>query len=353
MTKSQSWDDTPYSHEDHQRDQHLNKRPKTLSWDQHHAVPQLNSIEHQQNSTDTKGNDSIPDTKGNQSLNKYAQYLTASKSNVGIKVVKIPQQITRLHTTDINDHSLRKSNSVKDEFHGQSRQTNIKTTIIPNTKIPTKPAMERNNNTVLPITEPMKLYASIKPQRSNKTNANIVSNLATVKLYGNNSIKKTSQKPVTIKKESFQRSVSLKKESDSGFIPNHSNPSENVSNTATFTISDTEIPKIGIVSKSKTQKLKRVIEHPLSVEQQHILNKILVEKKSIFFTGKAGTGKSFLLRSIIHKAKSLFKEDEIAVTGIISRLIYSIATTGLAGYNIGGSTLHSFAGIGIANRINN
>ena len=69
---------------------------------------------------------------------------------------------------------------------------------------------------------------------------------------------------------------------------------------------------------------------------------MVVEKqKSVFFTGSAGTGKSVLLREIIASLrKKHFKEpDRVAIT----------ASTGLAACNIGGVTLHSFAGIGIGN----
>ena len=54
--------------------------------------------------------------------------------------------------------------------------------------------------------------------------------------------------------------------------------------------------------------------------------------KNTFFTGSAGTGKSFLLRKII----STCAPDGLVVT----------ASTGVAACLIGGVTLHSFAGVG-------
>ncbi|KAG2345305.1 hypothetical protein BDR05DRAFT_130881 [Suillus weaverae] len=72
----------------------------------------------------------------------------------------------------------------------------------------------------------------------------------------------------------------------------------------------------------------------LSEEQQRVLR--LVESgKNIFFTGPAGTGKSVLLRAIIDLLRRKF--GGIAIT----------APTGIAGMNIGGSTIHSWAGIGL------
>ena len=77
----------------------------------------------------------------------------------------------------------------------------------------------------------------------------------------------------------------------------------------------------------------------LSEEQTSVLNLVAEQKKSVFFTGSAGTGKSVLLREIIKVLRAKYKKesDRVAVT----------ASTGLAACNVGGVTLHSFAGIGL------
>lgn len=77
----------------------------------------------------------------------------------------------------------------------------------------------------------------------------------------------------------------------------------------------------------------------LSDEQTSVLNLVAEQKKSVFFTGSAGTGKSVLLREIIKvlRVKYIREPDRVAVT----------ASTGLAACNVGGVTLHSFAGIGL------
>lgn len=76
----------------------------------------------------------------------------------------------------------------------------------------------------------------------------------------------------------------------------------------------------------------------LSEEQQHVLQLVL-QGKSVFFTGSAGTGKSVLLREIIRSLKLKYNKaiEAVAVT----------ASTGIAACNIGGVTLHSFAGFGL------
>ncbi|XP_053677644.1 ATP-dependent DNA helicase PIF1 [Anopheles nili] len=72
-------------------------------------------------------------------------------------------------------------------------------------------------------------------------------------------------------------------------------------------------------------------EIKLNEEQQNILT-VCQSGRSIFFTGSAGTGKSFLLRKII----AALPPDGTVAT----------ASTGVAACLIGGTTLHSFAGIG-------
>ena len=77
----------------------------------------------------------------------------------------------------------------------------------------------------------------------------------------------------------------------------------------------------------------------LSDEQRSVLNLVTNHGKSVFFTGPAGTGKSVLLREIISALRERYRRepDRVAVT----------ASTGLAACNVGGVTLHSFAGIGL------
>ncbi|KAK6203011.1 PIF1-like helicase-domain-containing protein [Scheffersomyces amazonensis] len=81
--------------------------------------------------------------------------------------------------------------------------------------------------------------------------------------------------------------------------------------------------------------IKTVKPMILSSEQEYILNKVL-EGIPLFYTGSAGTGKSVLLRVIIKELKNKFSEG-----------VYVTASTGLAACNIGGTTLHSFAGVGL------
>lgn len=74
----------------------------------------------------------------------------------------------------------------------------------------------------------------------------------------------------------------------------------------------------------------------LSEEQLKVLNRIL-NGKSVFFTGAAGTGKSYLLHSIVESLRRRLSGDQVAIT----------ATTGLAALNVGGQTIHRWGGLGL------
>jgi ATP-dependent DNA helicase PIF1 len=68
----------------------------------------------------------------------------------------------------------------------------------------------------------------------------------------------------------------------------------------------------------------------LSIEQENAL-KAIKEKKNVFISGNAGTGKSFLLKHIKETVPN----------------IHITASTGIAAVNVGGQTLHSWSGIGL------
>lgn len=86
------------------------------------------------------------------------------------------------------------------------------------------------------------------------------------------------------------------------------------------------------------EKMHDVDEHaaakPVAIsltrEQENVLDMVVNQNKSVFFTGPAGTGKSVLMRAIIGELKQKYARDpeRVAVT----------ASTGLAACNIGGIT---------------
>ena len=92
-------------------------------------------------------------------------------------------------------------------------------------------------------------------------------------------------------------------------------------------------------SNAKKKRRETVPKVFLSDEQRSVLDLVAEQKRSVFFTGSAGTGKSVLLRETIKVLRQKYQRemDRVAVT----------ASTGLAACNVGGVTLHSFAGIGL------
>lgn len=76
---------------------------------------------------------------------------------------------------------------------------------------------------------------------------------------------------------------------------------------------------------------------PLGVDQRRVMEAVTERGASVFFTGNAGTGKSYLLRAVVEELNRIHRRSGVFVT----------ASTGIAAANVGGTTLHSFAGIGL------
>lgn len=80
---------------------------------------------------------------------------------------------------------------------------------------------------------------------------------------------------------------------------------------------------------------------PLSMQQKAVLDMVVEGRRSLMFTGGAGTGKSVLVRALVKELRRRYHfPDAVAVC----------AMTGIAALHIGGQTIHSWAGIGLGNR---
>jgi len=79
----------------------------------------------------------------------------------------------------------------------------------------------------------------------------------------------------------------------------------------------------------------------LSSEQARVFQTVIAGG-SVFFTGSAGTGKSHLLKRMIEHFRNNTMKD-----------VHVTASTGIAASLIKGTTLHSFAGLGLANEKEN
>lgn len=104
---------------------------------------------------------------------------------------------------------------------------------------------------------------------------------------------------------------------------------------------DSSSPKIKIEPTSPvSMKTREMIK--LNEDQRKTLT-LALSGQNLFFTGAAGTGKSVLLRTIISQLRAKYDNPN----SVRSRVAVT-ASTGLAAMNIGGETLHKFAGCGLA-----
>jgi hypothetical protein len=78
-------------------------------------------------------------------------------------------------------------------------------------------------------------------------------------------------------------------------------------------------------------------EVTLSLSQKKVLDMIMA-RESVFFTGAAGTGKSYVIKLLREVLDDLGMSDVVSFT----------APTGVAACNIRGLTIHAWAGIGLA-----
>ena len=76
----------------------------------------------------------------------------------------------------------------------------------------------------------------------------------------------------------------------------------------------------------------------LSEEQRAIIDLVINQKKNVFITGSAGTGKSFVLQAIISQLFANYGNEFFARVAVT-------APTGIAAVNIRGITIHRWAGI--------
>ena len=92
----------------------------------------------------------------------------------------------------------------------------------------------------------------------------------------------------------------------------------------------------GWISARASSSASAAAETCLSPGQRRVLELAVLQRKNVFFTGAAGSGKSFVLKRMMVEL-----EREHRLYG----RVYCVAPTGLSAWHLGGTTIHSFAGI--------
>ena len=75
----------------------------------------------------------------------------------------------------------------------------------------------------------------------------------------------------------------------------------------------------------------------MNPSQRSVVSAVLAGGRNVFFHGAAGTGKSFVLQTIVALLKATRGKNAVAVT----------APTGIAAVGVGGITVHKFIGAGL------
>jgi ATP-dependent exoDNAse (exonuclease V) alpha subunit len=126
--------------------------------------------------------------------------------------------------------------------------------------------------------------------------------------------------------------------------------SSNASNTTTTTNSSSSSSSIFQnanflnslnIAPTITVTLPQELRSSLNNEQCQVVESVL-SGYSTFFTGPAGSGKSHILSTILRA-----NNEGITTGRKTKKKIVVTATTGVAACNVGGITIHSFAGIGV------
>lgn len=87
----------------------------------------------------------------------------------------------------------------------------------------------------------------------------------------------------------------------------------------------------------------------LSAKQKLAYDVAVNQRKNMFITGSAGTGKSVVLGEIIKALEAQYPRSKADKNGDIYNTVQVTASTGIAAFNVGGRTLHSFSGVGLGN----
>jgi nucleoside-triphosphatase THEP1 len=146
----------------------------------------------------------------------------------------------------------------------------------------------------------------------------------------------------------------VKRKSSASTKPKASGKASSAAVTKTTARSSTDqqaiFPSVSFSENGGVDSTAGSDEGPNSVsnaEQQEVIERVLSTKRNFFISGSAGTGKSFLLKHLIHELKRIYNSNSGATSNNMVDKVAVTAPTGIAAINVGGVTVHSFVGIGL------
>jgi len=275
--------------------------------------------------------------------------LTSTITTGTTTIVQNSNETIQINDSPVKQNTIQVDDSpVKDDNNNNNNTT---TTAPTKTTKTTKTTLQMTNNfksiqlksgasmnTLQLNNKPAVSSLSLKLPSYNTTTK---SSLSSSSSFGNSSI--SSNNPISNTTTLFHSN------SNNSFYNNNNNNSKgfsqfkfesknttSISNNTRFTTNKPH--PVTTVQGLSIAEVEKQISPTLSPEQRDILQLVL-EGNNVFFTGSAGTGKSFLLKEMVRILKLRFPNQ-----------VFLTASTGIAGCNIGGTTVHSFASIGLGDK---
>lgn len=245
-------------------------------------------------------------SSGGRSSSQFAASSSASSSSTSLPRKRQGEQVVGLH-----HHTSNNQNANPYSRGGKQQQQEGNATMT------NRYNNNNNNNTSL---SHIALHAEIAPSAS----------LAAMGYNSNSSSNSSSRIRVADYRSAAARvgTMPLMNNDDERSFFDSSNPT---------TFQNANFLKSLNVAPTITVTLPNELRSTLNNEQCQVVESVL-SGYSTFFTGPAGSGKSHILSTILRaNTEGITTRKKIVVT----------ATTGVAACNVGGITIHSFAGIGV------
>ncbi|KAF2077397.1 hypothetical protein CYY_001325 [Polysphondylium violaceum] len=279
----------------------------------------------------------------------------STRSSLGKKLQKLNyfdvdeeiESTTTTTTTTTNDLSgVHSSNGLSETI--QINDSPVKQ----NSSIQIDDSPIKDNNTAAPISSPKSTTTAVSASTTTIVNSIKAIQLKSGTSMGSSPMTKPGLSSLSLKlpgsslssSNTFATPNNMNNNGKAGFKFGSLSSLSSLSSSSSSTTTITRKPARPTTAPTFTSRglsiaeVEKQISTSLSPEQRDILQLVL-EGNNVFFTGSAGTGKSFLLKEMVRILKLRFPDQ-----------VFLTASTGVAGCNIGGTTVHSFGSIGLGDK---